>query len=220
MYTIRFAKFDNGAFIAHTDILRNLNRTFRRASVDVNYSKGFNRHMSLKLTQPLPFGVASEGEWVTADIDLDYEPKRIIELFNAHCPPFLRGIEAYKVDKNPNLGGKVTASSYRIDGVFNQELKAGIESVTDGFEVKYIDKDGNEASKEYGKDIIELEVKDDALYITLPFGNYNLRIDLLAQQLNKSFGTDISIGDITRVDQYVRTEEGLIEAGAYLRSLS
>ena len=68
MITLSYRRFGNGIYISHTDVIRSLNRTIRRAGIDVNYSKGFNRHMSLKLTQPLPLGIASDDEWVIADV--------------------------------------------------------------------------------------------------------------------------------------------------------
>lgn len=70
MITIGFKRTGDGVFVPHTDVLRVLNRTFRRAGICVEYSKGFNRHMSLKMTQPLPLGVADGDCYVTADIAL------------------------------------------------------------------------------------------------------------------------------------------------------
>ena len=48
-YLIKFTKEANIKFISHLDLMRTIQRIVRRAELPVEYSKGFNPHMSLSL---------------------------------------------------------------------------------------------------------------------------------------------------------------------------
>ncbi|NLL55718.1 MAG: DUF2344 domain-containing protein [Clostridiales bacterium] len=219
MITIAFEKKDNAIYVAHTDILRTLNRIFRRAGIQVNYSKGFNRHMSLKLSQPLPFGIASKEEWVTADIEKEYSEKEILQLFNENSPPFLTAYKAYNVKTNPNLGGQVVASDYFIASKKAIQYKDEILSALKTLEYTITNKKGIETIKQAGKLIYEVKVDDKGIYVLCGFGNNNLRIDLLSEKLNSLFDLDITITDIVRLKQYVERAGKLLWANEYVKSL-
>ena len=129
MITLRFKRFNDGVFVPHVDVLRSLNRTFRRAGIDVRYSNGFNRHMVLRLTQPIPFGVADDDAYVTADIKSDFPLEEIFDKFVKACPPYIRPLGAYVTELNPSLGGTINASSYRVQGKLNVEQAEKINAV-------------------------------------------------------------------------------------------
>lgn len=219
MITIAFEKNDNAIYVAHTDILRSLNRTFRRAGILVNYSQGFNRHMNLKLTQPLPFGVASKEEWVTCDIESDYKESEILKLFNDNCPPFLKAYKAYKVDKNPNLGGKVVGSDYFIESEKAIEYKDKILDAIKNMELTTENKKRQTIVKKVADLIYKVEITEKGIYILSGFGNNNLRIDLVAIRLNELFDLDLENTDLVRLKQYVEIDGKLVWADDYVKSL-
>lgn len=218
MITIAFEKKDNAIYVSHTDIIRSLNRTFRRAGIAVNYSKGFNRHMSLKLTQPLPFGVASREEWVTCDIEKEYNENEILSLFNANCPPSLHANKAYNLKANPNLGGLVIASDYMIYSEKAFELKDEILLAFKTLEITS-DKDGESITKSVADLIYKAKVTKEGIYLLMAFGNKNLRIDLVAKRLNEQFNLDIENIDLVRLHQYVGKGVDIILAEEYIKSL-
>lgn len=65
MITLKYFKKDKAVFLSHIDVLRHMNRTFRRAGIDVQFSQGFNPHMLTKLGIPLPLATYSNCEYVT-----------------------------------------------------------------------------------------------------------------------------------------------------------
>ncbi len=216
MLTIAFEKTQNSVFVAHTDILRSLNRTFRRAGINVGYSKGFNRHMSLKLTQPLPFGVASKEEWVTADTDFA-DADLALRLFNENCPPSLKASRAFVVKANPNLGGKVVASDYKL---YSPEAINHKEEIINAFNNLEIGKKGSPEEKINATHLIyKADVDEEGIYVLSAFGNKNVRMDMVAAHLNALFNLDIEVTDIIRLTQYVETDGKLISAEEYVRSL-
>lgn len=63
-YLIKFTKEADIKFVAHLDLMRTIQRIIRRSGLPIEYSKGFNPHMTLSIAQPLSVGVYSEGEYM------------------------------------------------------------------------------------------------------------------------------------------------------------
>lgn len=219
MITLSFRRFGNGVYISHTDVLRSLNRTMRRAGIDVNYSKGFNRHMSLKLSQPLPLGIASDEEWVTADVVSELDKEEFFRLFSENCPPFIQPTAIYVTDKNPSLAAKIVASDYEIICPEADGFAEEIEKLKDGF-VAVTTKDGQPAEKDYTGYVRSVEVKNGVIYCRFCFGNKNLRADVFAAVLKEKFNLDVPLSAITRKRQLVESGEGLIPAARYMESIA
>ena len=212
MITINFSRFGDGIFVSHVDVLRSLNRTFRRAGIDVAYSKGFNKHMSLKMTQPLPLGVADEDCYVTADIpDLSLSARECVALFNEFRPPFLKAKAAFATEKNPSLAGKINASEYLLRSA-DPSVAEKLKNFSPDYEVTMRNADGEKTVKGL---IYETEILPDGAAVTLAFGNVNLRIDALCRSLNESFGTDFAFTDAVRILQLYR-ENGVMRTAREL----
>ena len=62
MPRMRFSKTGDAVWISHLDLMRALQRSFRRAGIDLKHSQGFSPHPMLSLALPLSVGVASEYE--------------------------------------------------------------------------------------------------------------------------------------------------------------
>ena len=56
MILCKFTKIDSAVYIPHLDMLREMGRAVRRADLSVRFSEGFNPHMLLYFSQPLPLG--------------------------------------------------------------------------------------------------------------------------------------------------------------------
>jgi len=65
---VKFERKFPASLISHVDLINVINRTLRRAGFDVAYSEGFNPHMLLFFSPPLPVGCESGCEYVTAQI--------------------------------------------------------------------------------------------------------------------------------------------------------
>ena len=218
LVTVRFTKTGNGTFVAHTDILRALNRTFRRAQITVNYSAGFNKHMCLNLTQPLPLGIASEGEYVTADIVDEMTAETFLKKFNDCCPPFLHGEKAYVTAQKPALASVVTASRFFFRSPDAFAVKDKILACKNEYTIRYVH-GGKEKTVEAAPLIYELSVSEEGIEALIASGNVNLRSDALGKNWNDDFGLFIELSDIVRKEQYVPTSSGFISATEYLEKM-
>ena len=90
MLNIGYSRLGIGVYVAHTDILRGLNKVFRRAGLDIEYTNGMSKHMDLRMSPPLPLGIETAEEWVAAKIDTNLSEPEIIDLFNKNAPEFLK----------------------------------------------------------------------------------------------------------------------------------
>lgn len=201
MITLGFKKTGIGTLISHTDLLRALNRTFGRAGIQVAYSSGFNRHMALYLTQPLPFGIADLDGYATMDAK-GADLGELVEKFNSASPGYLEATFACE-SVNPRLSGKINLSKYRVV----------VENPPDNIEK--ILKGGYKIRKKTGETVdasplvYGAETKDGFMECALAFGNINLRIDDLCSRLNEDFGLGIRLSGVTRIEQ------GIFEGGKY-----
>jgi radical SAM family uncharacterized protein/radical SAM-linked protein len=83
--TVRFAyrKDDRVRFISHLDVLRELERAFRRCEAPLVYSEGFSPRPRLSAGPPLALGWTSDAEWLDVDFagqDGDWSEARLAEL--------------------------------------------------------------------------------------------------------------------------------------------
>ncbi len=214
MITIGFERIGDGVFVPHTDVLRALNRTFRRAGICVEYSKGFNRHMSLKMTQPLPLGVSDGDCYVTADISSDVSAKELSERFKENCPPYLKLKSAFVTEKNPSLASVVNASTYVVVGRLTDEQIAAINSLPDEYKIEVKTKSGLQ-TKDVAPLIYGVKADCNGFKATLAFGNVNLRIDKLCESFNLNFGTDFNVTDCIRTEQSIIADGKKITAADF-----
>ncbi len=81
-YLIKYTKESEIKFLSHLDLMRTIQRVIRRAKLPIEYSKGFNPHMSISIAQPLSVGVYSTGEYLDAVFIEAIDEKEIIKTLN------------------------------------------------------------------------------------------------------------------------------------------
>lgn len=115
-YLIKFTKEPEIKFISHLDIMRTIQRAIRRAELPIEYSKGFNPHMSISIAQPLSVGIYSKGEYMdivlTEELKEDYIESRL----NYSMPHGLKVIKAVKVAQALEGEKKIPQSMAAVDG--------------------------------------------------------------------------------------------------------
>lgn len=119
-YLIKYAKNSDIKFISHLDLMRTIQRTIRRAEIPVEFSKGFNPHMSLSIGQPLAVGVYSEGDYLDLVLLEEVPEEEIIKKLNENAPSGITFLEAVAVPriegqkKLPQAMAAIEAASYTI----------------------------------------------------------------------------------------------------------
>lgn len=102
-------------FIGHLDVMRYFQKAFRRAEVEIAYSKGYSPHQMLSFAAPLGIGITSEGEYLDAEFDHVDTSIEMIERMNAVMLDELH-IEEFKElpEDAENAMASVAAADYQI----------------------------------------------------------------------------------------------------------
>jgi radical SAM family uncharacterized protein/radical SAM-linked protein len=62
-HRVKYAKMEDMRFTSHLDVVRCIQRAFRRAGLPVSFSSGYSPHPRISFGPPLPLGTIGEGEY-------------------------------------------------------------------------------------------------------------------------------------------------------------
>jgi len=85
-----FEKRRRAKYISHLDLMRCMQRAFRRAKVPIWFTEGFNPHAYLMFPLALSLGCESGCECMDFRIDGDMEPEEAMQRLNAVLPADLQ----------------------------------------------------------------------------------------------------------------------------------
>ncbi|KLO23967.1 MULTISPECIES: TIGR03936 family radical SAM-associated protein [unclassified Marinitoga] len=71
-YLLRFKKFGKSAYISHNDTLEEIERMFRRAKMDLEYTKGYHSKPKLSISQAVPLGYINKTLFVVLNTKKTY----------------------------------------------------------------------------------------------------------------------------------------------------
>lgn len=132
----RLTKLEPVRFVSHLDILRLLQRAFRRAGIPLSYSQGFNPHPLLSFATALSTGYTSAAEWIDVKLDKDMNAAEFVSLVNAALPAGFEFKETYAVeDKLPSLTALLESATYKItfaEGTDEDDLKKSFAELLSG----------------------------------------------------------------------------------------
>lgn len=132
----RLTKLEPVRFVSHLDILRLLQRAFRRAGVPLSYSQGFNPHPLLSFATALSTGYTSGAEWIDVKLDKDMDTDDFLSSVNAALPVGFEFKEAYAVeDRLPSLTALLESATYSVTFSADtnaDELKKDIAALLSG----------------------------------------------------------------------------------------
>lgn len=115
-----FEKTGNAIYISHLDLMRLLQRAFKRAGLPLTHTKGYNPRPSVSIALPLSLGTESQCELL--DFDLEGETvagEEITSRLNAALPEGVRILSVYdEMSKLKNLA--------LLDCIVTLEYDAGI----------------------------------------------------------------------------------------------
>jgi radical SAM-linked protein len=111
---IRFSKGEAIKYISHLDLARTWERLFRRASLPIAYSQGFNPHPRFQIAAGLPVGVSGRSELLDVWLEEPLSPEEVLNRLRPVSPAGLEALCAEEVDLGaPALQSLVQAAEYR-----------------------------------------------------------------------------------------------------------
>lgn len=119
-----YEKLDALKYISHLELMNTFRRTFRRAKLPVEYSKGYNPRIIFSMSQPLPVGMVGYHEY----FDLELREKSQFDLMkkkiNEKLPVGLRVLDMIEIDqKEKSLQAIVNTARYRYKLSFKEKVK-------------------------------------------------------------------------------------------------
>lgn len=234
-YLIKFSKEDEIKFISHLDLMRTVQKIIKRAALPIEYSQGFNPHMSISFAQPLAVGVYSHGEYMDMSLAEELDEQYIIDALNQNAPNGIRFYKAIKLiqkgeKKVPKSMAGVDGALYKIQIKYNDVSKLEYQlnklkkqdqwialkktkSNEKEEDIKTMFKEFNYSIEE-GKLIIKTLVSCGS--------RENLSPDLIASFIKSNttgVNTDAFV-DIERVETYGKLNENYVPLYQYLKSFS
>ena len=176
MLIFKFTKTENSSLVSHIDNLRAVTHVFRRAKVDVEYSKGFNPHMELGFSAPISLGVESVAEYVSAKAVMQPD---LLQRLNVNCSKGMSFTALY--EKKVNLAATFNRAEYILTA---NGIGDVIEQIlAPNYTVTYTEKGAN-VNKDVSSRIFSAEkIDQNNAKVVLACGNANLRPDRLALHL-------------------------------------
>lgn len=195
MVIFKFTKTDTAALVAHVDTLRAVTYIFRRATLPVEYSRGFNPHMELGFSPPLALGVESLCEYVSAKMPFE---DGLCERVNVVSPAGISFLRAF--DAEINLAAKINSAAFEVEALSIGNFAE--EALVPNFSISYAEK-GEIVTKNVASRIFSAQrIGKDAAKFILAVGNDNLRPDRLVRYLMNKHRL---VGDyrIVKVESFV-----------------
>ncbi len=114
-YRIQYSKRGPAIHISHLDLVRTLERAFRRAGLPIAYSEGFNPHPRFSFAAPLPVGVEGLAEVLDVEMRESIEHRNLTERLNGALPPGLAVLDVNDVRENtPALMAELNGAGYIV----------------------------------------------------------------------------------------------------------
>ncbi len=124
---IRFAKFGRLRFLGHLDVMRYMQKAFRRSPLKLSFSEGYHPHPIMSFAQPLSLSLTSDGEYFDVEFDERYEAEYIYEELQATmCEDIAITKVAILPDYIPHQK-KVTGMSLIAGATYVLELREGVD---------------------------------------------------------------------------------------------
>jgi len=120
---MKYRKTMQGRFLSHLDLLRTMQRVFRRAGLPLAYSEGFNPHPKISYGSALAVGVTSDGEYLDVELRQDLPLPEIKERLESAVPPGLEFLELKKLEgRQESLTAIINMARYRVETALEQEI--------------------------------------------------------------------------------------------------
>ena len=225
-YLIKFTKEADIKFISHLDVLRTIQKNIRRAHLPIEYSQGFNPHMTTSIAQPLSVGVYSCGEYMDMVLTKEVDENEIIKKLNETAPGGIKYLSATAIPyvegqkKVPQSMALIDAARYIIKVKYKDlsSIEDEMNSLLNEKEWKCIKKSKKGEREVDIKSMVKeftFWIKDDYLVINTLISTgsrEHLSADLLVDYVkNHTNGADMdAFVDVKREEMYFYTEEGVL----------
>jgi len=112
---LKYKKEQNMKFLSHLELIKTVERIFRRMQLPMVFSQGFSPKPKINYAAPLPVGVSSECDYLDVELTEKIDIKELIETQGPYMPKGLTFVEGKYFDKTKSLMSIVTDSAYLVE---------------------------------------------------------------------------------------------------------
>ena len=109
---IRFGKQGDLRLISHKDLLRTMERLFRRAGLNLSMSEGFHPKPRMSFPSALAVGIAGDDEVMELELSVETTADQVRAALAPHLPP---GMTINEIDVMPEGAKKAAVSSVTFE---------------------------------------------------------------------------------------------------------
>jgi len=111
-YRLGYSKLGAAAFLSHLDLVRHLPRAFRRAGLEIFYSRGFHPKPGLSFGPALGLGIPSLGELLDVKLVDRLPAEEILERLRVVSPPGIDFLSATALGEGALALGRVLGQAH------------------------------------------------------------------------------------------------------------
>lgn len=172
-----FKKTDRAIYISHLDLMRVMQRTFKRAGVPIWFTKGYNPHAYIMFSLPLSLGVSSDCEVMDFGIDFaagspDYDD--IKSKLNQALPVGIEIVKLYEPVKSHVEIGSCDYTAEFVTDISAEDIKKKFEEFISQENI-YIEK---RAKVNMKKTIVTVDIKPDINITSMSTDSGNFAVSL------------------------------------------
>lgn len=211
---VKFARTGSLCYISHLDLMRCVQRTFRRADLPLAYSQGFNPHPILSFAQALSVGMETHGDYLEVGFTEPVEPKHVIEALNTHAPAGFKALAARTMEEGEKSPmARIVAAQYAIRPA-EADIQAfawGIEKMLQQTTYIYEKRTKSGMKQQDMRPLIHSIVIEGAqVHAIVSCGNENLAPQALVQAVCQLGAMESDGVSWLREDLFVRDEQGTL----------
>ncbi|MGI6553426.1 MAG: TIGR03936 family radical SAM-associated protein [Bacillota bacterium] len=112
---LEYSRCGTARFLSHLEMLRLFERSFRRASLPLAFSRGFNPHPKISFGPPLPVGVSGRREYLDVELKEKVPLDTFLERLHKKLPQGIILQKAKEISaKAPALMAVIERAGYRV----------------------------------------------------------------------------------------------------------
>ncbi len=119
---IHYTREGRMRFLSHLEMVRLVERAFRRTDVPMKFSEGFNPHPRYNFAMPLSVGVSSDAGYIDVDLTEKIDIDSFLKTQKKYLPTGLDFKRAKYVTGASSLMSHVSAAEYLIEFSLNEEV--------------------------------------------------------------------------------------------------
>lgn len=178
----RYRKNGRAKYISHLDMVRVMNRVFRRGNIPIFYSEGFNPHPKISFALPLSVFYESECEILLFSITEALSCEELLKRFNSAMP---EGLEVIEVKEGKPDIKKLSYCLYNVYAPLPTEEELAAFLKLDSMVVPKKTKSGIKDA-DIRSDIADIKIESDHLTMLLSAGSTaNLKPDVVIRAMEK-----------------------------------